>query len=205
MGKVALILSFFLLLTAGVRAECLNSAAAEYGVSPLLLEAIKQVESGGNPYALNVQVVKGAAEEFGDFLRYLHVPFKKTEKENKVIFSLNCKNRKQAEEVLAVIRDNPAVKTYDVGIMQLNKYWIEKYSLRPEWLLDECYNERWGAYVLSRLVRRYGYTWKAVWHYNGSSRYAGRVIQELKYLCRRKYPDDGYCKEYFLQEGGKRK
>ena len=36
----------------------------------------------------------------------------------------------------------------DYGLMQINSYWVERYKLRTEWLLEPCYNIHMGAMVL---------------------------------------------------------
>ncbi len=63
------------------------------------------------------------------------------------------------EGILKLIKGK---KNYDVGLMQINSYWIRKFSLNPRWLLDPFYNAKWGAYVLSYCQSRFGNTWKAI-------------------------------------------
>jgi hypothetical protein len=192
---IALLL-LLLLLPAGAQADCISSSAYEYGLSPLLVEAIQQVESDGNPFAINVQIEEQAEFRFREFLERLSVRYS-VSRGRYVIFSIFPESREQAEEILRFVYRNPAVRSYDVGLMQINKYWIEKYGLRPEWLLNRCYNVKWGTYILSSLVQRYGYTWEAVWRYNGSRKYADRVLRRIESLCRVKYSDNKYCQKYF--------
>jgi type IV secretion system protein VirB1 len=198
-----LALSLLLLPSRLLAGECTFDATAYYNISPLLVEAIQEVESGKNPYAINVQFYsnrKKAVDCFTNFLKKHDIKFSK----NRVLFSIFPDDRSDAEKVIKFIVDNPAVRTYDVGLMQINKFWIEKYRLNPAWLLDRCYNVRWGCYVLSTLVRKYGYTWKAVWKYNGSRRYVWEVLDKVKKLCKTKYKDESYCRKYFVEEVGKR-
>jgi len=192
-----MIVLLLLLLFLPARAQdCISSSAYEYGLSPLLVEAIQQVESGGNPFAVNVQVENQAEPRFRELLKRLSVRHL-VSRGRYVVFSIFPESREQAEEILRFVYRNPAVRSYDVGLMQINKYWIEKYGLRPEWLLDKCYNVKWGTYILSNLVRRYGYTWEAIWRYNGSRRYADRVLRKVESLCVAKYSDNEYCRKYF--------
>ena len=73
-----------------------------------------------------------------------------------------------AEEALRLIRGK---RNYDLGLMQINSYWIRKFSLKPEWLLDPGYNAKWGAYILSYCQSKFGNTWKAIdCYHRGESR-----------------------------------
>ena len=53
-------------------------------------------------------------------------------------------------------------RNYDLGLMQINSYWVRKFSLRPEWLLNPYYNAKWGAYVLRYCQSKFGNTWRAI-------------------------------------------
>lgn len=58
--------------------------------------------------------------------------------------------------------------TIDVGIMQINSSWISTIGWQ-HWAQakkDACYNIYVGAWVLSKCIKRYGYTWRAVGCYN---------------------------------------
>ena len=50
----------------------------------------------------------------------------------------------------------------DIGLMQINSYWIEKYNLKKEWLFSPHYNAMWGAYILRLCINKFGYSWRAV-------------------------------------------
>ena len=63
------------------------------------------------------------------------------------------------EEALRLIEGK---KSYDLGLMQINSYWVRKFNLNPEWLLDPYYNAKWGAYILSLCQRKFGNSWQAV-------------------------------------------
>jgi len=199
MNRILINLLFSLFFLAGkVQADCLEQAGRTYGVSPLLLEAIAQVESSDNPLSVGALVSSVRARLVYDQLVNLSVPFTVRPYGRRYLFSISPESKGQAERVLKVV--STYADTYDVGLMQINKLWIEKYSLKPEWLLDRCYNLKWGAYVLSRMVAKYGYTWNAVWHYNGRKDYAEKVINSLKRLCRQKYRQVSYCRRLLADD-----
>lgn len=63
------------------------------------------------------------------------------------------------EEALYLIKGK---EKYDIGLMQINSYWIKKFKLNPEWLLNPYYNAKWGAYVLKLCESKFGYSWRAI-------------------------------------------
>ena len=74
------------------------------------------------------------------------------------------------EEALSLIKGK---KNYDIGLMQINSYWVRKFSLNPVWLLDPFYNARWGAYILRYCQSKFGNTWRAVECYHRGEKRAG--------------------------------
>jgi soluble lytic murein transglycosylase-like protein len=75
--------------------------------------------------------------------------------------------------------------SYDFGLMQINSFWAEVIGMR-NWLRlgDPCTNVKTGAWILSRCIESYGYTWEAVGCYNARSsekraRYANRIYRKL--------------------------
>lgn len=75
--------------------------------------------------------------------------------------------------------------SFDYGVMQINSSWYKELGA-DRWMRlgDACYNVNVGAWILSRCVQRYGYTWAAVGCYNGVSqgtrvRYANTVYRIL--------------------------
>lgn len=71
--------------------------------------------------------------------------------------------------------------TVDVGIMQINSYWIRKIGWK-HWVRakkDACYNIYVGAWILSQCIKRYGYTWQAVSCYNAGSRYSPIYVKRV--------------------------
>ena len=173
-------------------AGCLEDAAVRYGVSPLLLEAMALVESGGNPFAVNVKTKPREGSLLKRMLNEVGISYVLTEQQDYWVFSIFPETK---EEAILVVKTVPKLSvTYDVGLMQVNKFWIDKYDLKPEWLLDECYAYKWGAFILANMIKKYDYSWEAVWHYNGRRDYAVKVFTRVKELCMRKYRNERYCK-----------
>lgn len=71
--------------------------------------------------------------------------------------------------------------TVDVGIMQINSSWIREVG----WLhwarlkRDACYNIYVGAWILSKCIKRYGYTWRAVSCYNAGDKYSFSYVKHV--------------------------
>lgn len=169
--------------------DCLEVAARKYGVSPLLLEAIAMVETGNNPYAVGIKAKGDGALVVEELLKEARMPYRKSRLGSYLILSVHPETEGRA---LWAVKVADRFADYDLGAMQINKLWVEAYGLNPKDLFNICYNYEWGAYVLARMVDRYGYTWKAVWHYNGRREYAQKVISEIRELC--KGSEDSYCR-----------
>ena len=77
--------------------------------------------------------------------------------------------------------------SFDVGLMQINSYWLKRFGLTPEYVIDPERNIIIGAWILSKEIDRYGLTWKAVASYHTpvnrnaerGRKYAAAVIQHL--------------------------
>lgn len=76
--------------------------------------------------------------------------------------------------------------SFDYGVMQINSSWYRELGA-DRWMRlgDACYNVNVGAWILSKCVQRYGYTWAAVGCYNGLSkdkgvRYTNRIYRALR-------------------------
>lgn len=81
--------------------------------------------------------------------------------------------------------------TYDIGLMQINSSWLpelRKHGITQEKLLEGCTSIYVGAWILSKSIKRYGYSWEAIAAYNVGSvdtprrrelglRYAQRVYR----------------------------
>lgn len=57
-------------------------------------------------------------------------------------------------------------KSVDVGLMQINSYWIKKLNLSCRTVLEPGNNVLLAAWILNQEMRRYGRTWKAVGAYH---------------------------------------
>jgi soluble lytic murein transglycosylase-like protein len=126
------------------------ASASEFGLSETLLMAIAQVESGLNPWAVNV-----AGRSYA------------------------CLSR---EEALAVAR---AGQSFDVGLMQINRWWLKKYGLSLEAVLEPAANIRFGSWILKQELERWGDLRRAVGAYHSpqprrAEAYAGRVLAALQ-------------------------
>jgi soluble lytic murein transglycosylase-like protein len=91
-------------------------------------------------------------------------------------------SREEAEMVLKRIGGERP--TFDVGIMQVNRWWFEKYDVPYEKGLDVCFNVDFGARILAMAIRDHGFTWKAVGAYHSptdwrQSAYARRIYTRL--------------------------
>lgn len=88
------------------------------------------------------------------------------------------------DEALEVLRANRD-KSFDVGIMQVNRWWFDKMGFPYEWGFNSCWNINFGAYVLGyELHRANGDVWVAVGRYHSPNRlnqekYIAKVAKEL--------------------------
>ena len=80
-----------------------------------------------------------------------------------------------AEEAARIIRTaRMAGSSYDVGLMQINRRWIELWKIAPETLLYPEANIRAGVRILAGEIARHGFTWKAVGRYHSPGEARGR-------------------------------
>jgi soluble lytic murein transglycosylase-like protein len=60
--------------------------------------------------------------------------------------------------------------SFDIGLMQINSWWIRVFGLDKDRLAkDPCYNVMTGARILKQCIDRHGYNWQAVGCYNAAS------------------------------------
>lgn len=76
--------------------------------------------------------------------------------------------REKAEQLIQ--RAIAAGLSFDVGKMQINSWWMERYGIDPLSLLDPATNERWGTWILAEEIARHGLNWKAVGKYHSQTR-----------------------------------
>lgn len=87
--------------------------------------------------------------------------------------------RKEAERI---IREALAAgKSFDVGKMQVNSWWMKRYSIDPFSLLDPTVNEAWGKRILAQEIAQHGLNWKAVGKYHSPDLERGRQYAWLVY------------------------
>ena len=91
------------------------------------------------------------------------------------------KGRSEAQALIQEAMKSGA--SYDVGIMQINSYWIKRLQLDPVSLLEPEINLSLGVKILKKEIERYGFTWKAVGSYHSpnetrSNHYAWRIYNK---------------------------
>lgn len=69
-------------------------------------------------------------------------------------------NRQEAERI--IIEAERAGVSYDIGLMQINRWWIRRYDIPPAELLDPETNRKWGTWILAQELARHGFNWRAV-------------------------------------------
>jgi soluble lytic murein transglycosylase-like protein len=93
--------------------------------------------------------------------------------------------RSREEAEITLRRIGVESPTFDVGIMQVNRWWFEKFGEPYEKGLDICFNIDFGARILSMAIKDHGFTWKAVGAYHSptgwrQSVYAQRIFSRLE-------------------------
>jgi soluble lytic murein transglycosylase-like protein len=76
-------------------------------------------------------------------------------------------------------------RNFDVGLMQVNSWWMKRFGISPESLLVPETNMAWGKAILRDEIVRHGLTWKAVGKYHSPDpelgrRYAWKVYWNYK-------------------------
>lgn len=93
---------------------------------------------------------------------------------------------KSREQALTIIHTAKARGlSHDIGIMQINDWWLRKLNISPETALEPENNVTLGVWILAREIRRHGYNWKAVGAYHSPTpwrqqQYAHRVARHYK-------------------------
>lgn len=94
------------------------------------------------------------------------------------------------EDALALIARKGRGKSFDVGIMQVNSWWLKKLGISPATAIDPQNNATLGVWILAQEIQRHGLNWKAVASYHTpltrnperGRRYAASVVRHLKQL-----------------------
>ena len=86
------------------------------------------------------------------------------------------------EETEQLIQKAVAAKlSFDVGTLQINSWWMNKFDIDPVSLLDPATNEEWGKRILAEEIARHGLNWKAVGKYHSPDEERGRQYAWLVY------------------------
>lgn len=163
--KFWFIISLFISSAFAGVGKSLYFASLYYKVPFYLLVAVADVESSFDPLVINVNKRKIQCPKGFECIYY---------DRGTVIKS---PSKEAAKKMLKFLHKEGY--NYDVGLMQINRIWIEKYKLPPEVFLDTNYNALFGAFILRRLLNKYGYP-DAVWRYNGRKSYLQRILKKLK-------------------------
>lgn len=84
------------------------------------------------------------------------------------------------QEALSLAERAEARKlSYDVGVMQINSYWIRKYKIPLRMLLNPKDNIYMGCWILRQEIQRHGLTWKAVGRYHSPTNWRGAQYARL--------------------------
>lgn len=68
---------------------------------------------------------------------------------------------------LAIIRQARARGlSHDIGLMQINNWWLKHLNISPEIALEPRNNAALGVWILAREIQRHGYNWTAVGAYH---------------------------------------
>lgn len=90
------------------------------------------------------------------------------------------------DETLKKVRElGSGNKSFDVGLMQINRWWFELFKYPYEQGLDICFNINFGTHILAYEISRNGYNWEAIGEYHSKNRrrkleYALKVWRKLK-------------------------
>ena len=105
-------------------------------------------------------------------------------------------------EAMRIIQEAQAAgKSFDVGMYQINSWWMERYDIPPESLLDPEINRQWGLFILGQEIARHGLNWKAVAKYHSPDaergrRYAWKIYRHYAGMAGHKEADNETAQGY---------
>ena len=70
------------------------------------------------------------------------------------------------EEALALLAARGRGRSYDVGLMQVNSWWLRRYGISPAMAIEPANNVYFGVFILGQEIARHGLNWKAVASYH---------------------------------------
>ncbi|MGA1846208.1 lytic transglycosylase domain-containing protein [Deferribacter abyssi] len=95
---------------------------------------------------------------------------------------------KSEEKAIKKIKElSISKKSFDVGLMQVNRWWFERLGYSYQLGLDICFNIHFGTYILAYEISRNGFSWYAVGEYHSKRKerkqeYALKVWNKVKRL-----------------------
>jgi hypothetical protein len=79
------------------------------------------------------------------------------------------------EDALRIIRQAQAAgESFEVGLCQIKYWWIKRYGIPLESLLDPAINLKWGMFILNQEIALHGLNWRAVGKYHSPDMERGR-------------------------------
>lgn len=92
------------------------------------------------------------------------------------------------EDALALINSKGKGRSYDVGLMQVNVWWLNRFGISPETAIEPKNNILLGVWILAQEIKRHGLNWKAVASYHTpltrnperGRLYAANVVNHIK-------------------------
>ena len=81
---------------------------------------------------------------------------------------------------LAIIRQARARGlSHDIGLMQINNWWLNHLNISPEIALEPRNNAALGVWILAREIQRHGYNWTAVGAYHSPTPARQRMYAQV--------------------------
>lgn len=83
------------------------------------------------------------------------------------------------EKALKIINKNKS-ESFDVGIMQINKWWFDRFNYDYSYGLDPCFNVHLGSWILAYEISRHGYNWESIGRYHShTEKYKRKYINKI--------------------------
>ncbi|MGC8555300.1 MAG: lytic transglycosylase domain-containing protein [Candidatus Acidulodesulfobacterium sp.] len=88
-----------------------------------------------------------------------------------------------AEKLLSMNLNN----NFDIGLMQINKYWFNRFHYPYYYGLIPCFDIMFGTWIISRKIDTYGFNWYGISAYHSATpslnyQYAMKLYWELKHV-----------------------
>ncbi len=89
-------------------------------------------------------------------------------------YALNIKGKgyypKDIHNAIDILNINSS-KSFDIGLMQINKWWFNKFNFSYNWGFNKCWNISMGAYILAyEITRANGDLWLAIGRYHSPNK-----------------------------------